>query len=128
MDDGVDARLGQDPGNGRMPDIGFEEFGSAQMVLRWHGVDPDHPVDVRIALDTADEPAAQLPCDSRDEHDLAQDQPFLPAATTTGQAVQATLSGRCCAVMTAGCPWPHFRPTTVHTAHNAPQPPIAPRR
>lgn len=85
MDDGVDARLGQDPGNGRMPDIGLEEFGAAQMVFRCHGVDPDHPVDVGIALDAADEPAAQLACDSRDEHDLAQDQPFLPAATAVAE-------------------------------------------
>ncbi len=61
-----------------MPDVGLEEIRPAQLVLGRHGIDSDHPVDIGVALNASYEPAPQLPCDSSDEHDLSQDQPFLP--------------------------------------------------
>ena len=57
-----------------LPDVGLDEFGAAQVVLRRHRVHRDHPVHLGVTLDPAYEPAPQLPGDSGHEHDLAQDQ------------------------------------------------------
>ena len=65
--------------DGGLPDVGLDEVGSAQMVLGWHRVHGDDPVDLRVTLDPSYEPAPQLRATPVTSTTLPKISAFLPA-------------------------------------------------
>jgi hypothetical protein len=74
MHHGVHPVFGENTRYGGLPDIGTDEFRTAQMMLGRDRVHSDHPVHTGVALNAPYETASELPRRSGHEHDLAQDQ------------------------------------------------------